>query len=84
VKADIWALGITTDAIPAGTFPFPAFPECLHRSCILSGPPDMDDLRNMHGDDLADLIMSMLMVNPDKRPTIRECLAHKWLHANPA
>jgi serine/threonine protein kinase len=78
LKADIWALGITTYAMATAKFPFPAFPEHLHRSRILSGPPDMHELRNTHGDDLADLTVSMLTVNPDKRPTIRECLAYKW------
>jgi protein-serine/threonine kinase len=32
LKADIWALGITPCAMATGTFRFPAFPECLHRS----------------------------------------------------
>ena len=36
------------------------------------------DVQNMYGDEVMDLINSILVKNPAKRPTMEQILAHPW------
>lgn len=82
LKADIWALGITLYAAAMKEFPFEAPSEYGLMKEVLSGPPSVERLRVKYGNQLSDLISRMLQTDPEKRPTIEECLADRCLAAN--
>ena len=75
---DVWALGIILFVILAGEFPWKAQTEGFSlMSEILMGryqlPPHVSR-------PAADLIASILLLNPDDRPTTAHILSHPWLH----
>lgn len=85
---DIWSLGVVLYICLCG---FPPFSDELYsrenpytlsqqiRKGIFDYPsPYWDSV----GDPALDLIDSMLVVNPDKRFTIDECLSHPWMLAD--
>jgi len=78
LKADVWALGVTLCALAVGHFPFASSSEYMHATEVLSRPPRLDDLRRKRGDALAELVALMLTVNDAKRPTVHECLGHRY------
>jgi serine/threonine protein kinase len=78
LKADVWSLGVTLHGLATGEYPFAASPQYKHANEVLAGQPKLEGLRAKYGDDLADFVASMLSVRPEDRPTVQQCLAHRW------
>jgi serine/threonine protein kinase len=76
---DIWALGVTIVALTTGHFPFTSDNEFMHAVEVISAPPMLDAVKSRFGEDLVDLVQSMLATNPEAQPTIDECLKHRWV-----
>ena len=73
--ADIWSCGIVIYAMCAGLFPFEqASLDCARFQHFVHGehafPPHLSEA-------LVDLL-KMMMVGPEKRPTLTEVLSHRW------
>jgi serine/threonine-protein kinase Chk2 len=79
---DIWALGVTIAALGTGEFPFTAEDAFLHAIDVITAPPILDSVKAQFGEDLVDLIEAMLAKEPSDRPTIDECLTHRWCIEN--
>jgi len=81
LKADVWALGVTLHGFATGEFPFHSSPQGSRAAGrVIAGRPNLDRLRATRGDDLAELVAEMLSAEPENRPTVQDCLAHKWFH----
>jgi serine/threonine protein kinase len=76
-KIDIWALGITLYACLTGSSP--AFGPEAERE-ILSGLPDLFNAEeaDLLSRDAKDLIRWMLSVDPERRPSAKEAMGHRW------
>jgi serine/threonine protein kinase len=74
--ADIWSAGVLLHLLVSGTLPFLGTKDRLYNQ-ILDAQVDLS--WNHIGPDAKDLISNMLHLNPDKRLTIQEVLAHPWL-----
>jgi serine/threonine protein kinase len=75
-SADIWALGVLLYAMLMGSFPFRGSNDRdLYRK-ILESDLHFSDSLSASGRDLLNLLFNK---NPDKRPSCKEILSHKWL-----
>jgi serine/threonine protein kinase len=75
-KIDIWAFGITVYAAMMGRLPFRG--ERM-RAEILAGLPMLVDYGLEDASpECEDVVMAMLKVNPEERPTARQLLMHPW------
>lgn len=79
-SVDIWSLGVTLYQMVSGTFPFPLSPETTLRRCISKAAYffPAQQWRNK-SKEVKNLIEKMIVVDPSKRITIDEALAHPWL-----
>lgn len=76
-KVDVYALGMTMYAYIAKVFPYGGdYYEYCCRACLEDA--DTAPLAEIVSDDLVTLISAMLCRNPEKRPTIAECLTSPW------
>ncbi|PRP86403.1 hypothetical protein PROFUN_05322 [Planoprotostelium fungivorum] len=83
VIADVWALGVTSYALLCGLFPFTVCETDLHR-CRLTGyhpPPTFLDTNLPPKAE--QLLRGMLEVDPLKRMSLSQVLAHPFLQKSP-
>uniref|UniRef100_A0AAV1U1P8 Protein kinase domain-containing protein n=1 Tax=Peronospora matthiolae TaxID=2874970 RepID=A0AAV1U1P8_9STRA len=77
---DIWSIGVITYILLCG---YPPFHDDNHNALfkkIKSGKFEFDAPYWDHvSDDAKDLISEMLVVNPEKRATVDQLLAHRWV-----
>lgn len=81
-KADIWSIGVIAYVILSGRHPFngPKINDILKK--IQAGPLDFSHPVWASVSPLAkDLIRFILVIDPEKRPSVDEVLAHKWFTA---
>lgn len=78
--ADIWSAGVLLHLLISGTQPFQGTKDRLYNQ-ILEAHVDLNGplWENHIGHHCKDLIRNMLHLDPDKRLTIQEVLAHPWL-----
>ncbi|KAJ3094193.1 hypothetical protein HDU97_008392 [Phlyctochytrium planicorne] len=77
---DVWGLGVITYVLLCGYTPFwgETQPELLQ--AILDGQYEFDDDPwSQISSEAKDFIAKILVLNPSKRPTVRELLQHPWL-----
>ncbi|OHS94272.1 Serine/threonine-protein kinase ark1 [Tritrichomonas foetus] len=78
-KADIWSLGVTIFCAITDHFPFDGDNEYMYTMSVLSNPPDILLLKEKKvSEDFISLIKIMLEKDPEKRPSIEECLDFPW------
>ncbi|TNJ28965.1 Kinase, NEK [Giardia muris] len=78
-KVDIWGLGCTAHEMCTYYSPFSGQSMAQALQAILTGR--YEPIGNSYSSDLRDLIRSMLSIEPTKRPTAAEILAHPLLAA---
>ena len=74
---DVWGVGIMTYACIYVKLPYDGANIYDTYRLIKQGPPDFTD-RNI-SDTLKDFILTILCIDPDKRPTINELLKHSFI-----
>lgn len=79
-KGDVWSMGVMLFAISTGALPWTDLQQPGLFKQILSGKIHVPfELTS----GLADLLYSMINVNPDERPTVDEMLNHPWVREDP-
>lgn len=86
-ESDMWAIGVILYAMLVGRPPFQdrnvdQIYESIKRHVSCFPDPPLHTLVGAHHNvstEARDLITSLLDPNPDKRPSIEQCLRHEWL-----
>eukprot|EP00951_Prasinocladus_malaysianus_P036365 scaffold382450_cov39-Prasinocladus_malaysianus.AAC.1 len=81
VKVDIWSMGVVLYMLLGGAPPFPTDGgfELVVASILKGGFDFRDPAWEMVSESAVDLVKQMLTLDPNKRPSAAECLAHTWL-----
>jgi serine/threonine protein kinase len=82
-KIDVWGLGITVFALATSHFPFTTEDEYANMCEVLMEPPDMGPLKANHSPEFVEVTNAMLEKEPNKRPTITQCLEFPWFKEYP-
>ncbi|PIC16357.1 hypothetical protein B9Z55_022992 [Caenorhabditis nigoni] len=77
MKADIWSMGVLLYILVTGGFPFGSESVNDLKRSVLSGVVKIPYWVSV---ECADFIRKMLVLNPTKRMTIQNVLAHRWMH----
>ncbi|XP_058839597.1 serine/threonine-protein kinase 17A, partial [Topomyia yanbarensis] len=80
LKTDIWSIGVLTYVLLTGCSPFGGDNKqetfLNITKCLLTFPEELFEEVSM---DAIDFIQSALRIKPKERPTVKECLEHRWL-----
>lgn len=80
LRTDIWSIGVLTYVLLTGCSPFGGDNKqetfLNITKCLLTFPEDLfEDV----SEDAIDFIKSTLRIKPKERPTVEDCLEHRWL-----
>ncbi|XP_026279659.1 serine/threonine-protein kinase SIK3 isoform X2 [Frankliniella occidentalis] len=75
-KADVWSLGVVLYVLVCGTLPFDGATLQALRENVISGMFRIPFFMSM---DCENLIKHMLVVEPEKRYSIKQIFRHKWM-----
>jgi len=80
-RIDIWSLGVVLYVMLSVSYPFHHTEKKEIIRQIRTTPVDFDSdqIWNYVSVNAKDLILLMLTVDPDRRPTIPQCLTHPWI-----
>lgn len=79
-KCDMWSMGVIAYMMVSGAPPFWGNGDAQVRAKIVRGEYDMPDVLFQHlSADAKDFIAKMLVVDPKKRLSAEQALAHPWL-----
>lgn len=79
-KSDMWSVGCIVYLLLAGNLPFMGRSQKeLFRKIVIGKYEFEDDSWADISDEARDLVVRLLVTNPDKRISSTECLAHPWL-----
>ena len=81
MKTDIWSLGITCAELSNGKPPFSDLNPKNIMEKIAMSPPTVNDVinKNEHTEEFYDFIKRCLEVDPQKRPSAKELINHKFI-----
>ena len=79
-KVDIWALGVMTYLLLAGTHIWPANNRDELKTMILGKDPNVDFIVQKHGRQAANFILKCLAKDQRERPTADELLKDIWFN----
>lgn len=79
-QSDMWSVGVIIFLLLAGNLPFMGRSQKeLFRKIVIGKYQFQDDSWSDVSNDARDIVERLLVTDPDKRISARECLEHPWL-----